>query len=261
MYYEIYIQSKIEVYLRSISYIIFLVLTCSLLSISANAIENLSFLPRKVIYEPGPANPKGFIVAFPGGKGIFYYQWTLDNSKPSKNLLIKYHKYFREDFSLVLVGPRHSEEYLGAENERFDPEWAEDVNKIIKFFNRKNLPVILMGQSTGAMTVAYLMDKVQASLAVMTSPLTIPILSEGYPKKSIPSLLVHHYYDSCPLSPYAGVQELSAKIKDSEILMYYDIKKTVANWWGCTALSLHSYYGFQRQVISDVKRWMIRNIK
>ena len=222
-----------------------------------------------------PAAPVATIVLFAGGDGRLDIGANGDIRVLGGNFLIRTRERFASHGLLTIVADapsdRQGPDGLGAY--RLYAEHARDVGAIIAFARlRLAAPVWLAGTSLGTLSAGNAAVKLGSDGAdgiVLTSttfrgyknrgsPLGDDIFDLDLAAIRVPVLIAHHRDDGCFVSPFADVETLRGKLKNSSevgVLAYEGGLPPIAG--ACEGRAQHGYYGIEARVVTEIAGWIM----
>jgi pimeloyl-ACP methyl ester carboxylesterase len=239
---------------------------------SASAGEELIQLPtRPGVTQPfwvmtPPGKPVASVILFTGGPGILgsAHRPFLKNG----NFLIRSRDKFAAAGFLVASVDVPSDHQEGLENFRTTAEHAQDIATVIAYLRQKApVPVWLIGTSMGTFSGANGAARLRTGGPdglVLTSSIVgqnrrfAPVdAMVDVDQIAIPTLVVHHKEDACPLCPFSLVPAFLERFKRAPR------KQLIAVSGGdpplsdpCEAMSRHGYLGIEEEVVGDIARWI-----
>ncbi len=204
------------------------------------------------------------VILFAGGNGILALSPTGIGSLGG-NFLVRNRQRFADEGLLVAVVDAPSD-YARGPDFRTTAGHVEDMKAVIAELRTiADVPVWLVGTSRGTMSAANVAARLTAAAGADGLVLTSTILTGGresiYDVKlsaiRVPTLVVHHRYDSCKATPCGAVSGLMAKLPNAprrELLTFDggDSPRSAP----CEALSRHGYFGIDREVVKAIADWI-----
>ncbi len=232
-----------------------------------------------------PENPKASIILFSGLFGNIKAGGKENKPKIrwEKSWMVKARQQFAEHGLIVAVIDAPSDhKKSGSSGHKRAPgmglDWRladghmQDINAVINYLEKENLPIFLAGQSLGTLSVATagykLGGEVKGIILSSSATKAKPPWKEKWPvykdypnaildfpflnKISVPVMVLAHEKDNCVPTPPANAQRLKDAFTGSSnaVLQLYSGGRPLEN--GCSAAGAHSYYGIQKQVIADI---------
>ena len=235
-------------------------------------------------------NAVGTVILFMGGQGILYLvTWESHGYLhiSNTNFLVRTrHHFAAEGFNVVVIDAASDfwEFPRGLIGHRTSAEHLSDIAAVIKDFPSKLLlddpdPICLVGTSRGTISAgAYAAeapsdpDLPDIDCLVLTSSLTQqPDNPTGHQNLlddvqlelvNVPTYVVAHKKDKCNVTPPSDVKVLKS------LLSVGSPKVGVKTFCGgttplsdeCNALSAHGFFGIEPSVVSDIGKWMRKQI-
>ena len=232
-----------------------------------------------------PKNPVASVILFSGGWGKI--ETSSSFGKPyigkAKNFLVRTREMFVDHgFTVAVIDVPSDLKGKGMFDVwRLDDRHVHDIKGVTEYLKQKaNIPVFLVGQSRGTISVANAGIKLRNAVdgLVFTSSITATIKTKNWKSYSaypdgilnlsldkivVPVMIVAHEEDKCIVSPPSGALLLKeALINSSKVeLKIYTGGKKPKETKGCTYWGAHSYYGIEDQVVSDISGFIKSNVK
>lgn len=220
------------------------------------------------LYAVWNKNAVASLVLFSGSNGGFGKPGP-DGWPSSKNFLIRTGKaWASHPFNVVMVGRPSDNIDLGNGQVRIGPEHAADNAAIYKTIKQKSgLPLWVVGTSMGTISTAASAIQDSHNLIsgiVLTSSVTSAKRSGALPtqdlaKIRVPTLIVHHKYDACPICKPSDVKEIEQRLTNTPI------RKTIMFSGGsepsgdrCGAQHHHGFIGAESQVVDLISAWIVK---
>ncbi len=208
-----------------------------------------------------PDEPKAGVILFVGGTGSLG-----DNEN---NFLTKtFEDFVDKGLMVALVDVPSGKEKITPKF-RISKKHAGDMMAVIKYMKKKaNVPVWLVGTSTGTFSAASVAIKKQKKVAglVLTSTITraadkykwsrkFPkgVLGLNLQKLKRPVLIVAHKDDGCVVTPPADASKLEGKLSRSsrvEIAMLEGGDEPKSD--PCQSMSQHGFYGIEGEAVDRI---------
>jgi len=145
---------------------------------------------------------------------------------------------------------------------------AEDIRYVILELKKiTDIPVWLIGTSRGTISAANVAARLREGSPdglVLTSTVTSTSKSNFETVKSVrledirvPTLLVHHKWDSCSVTPYGGAVALLKSLKHVskiDLLTFTGGEDSVSD--PCRAMSHHGFLGLDAEVVTAIASWI-----
>ena len=241
-----------------------------------------------------PENPTASLIIFSGLFGDIKASGEENNPsiKWENSWIVKAREKFSEHGLIVAVIDAPSDhKKVGSSGHKNEPgigldwrltdEHMQDINAVIIYLKQKKLPIFLVGQSLGTLSVVTagykLGDKISGIILSSSATKAKPPWKEKWPvykdypnaildfnfldKITAPVMIIAHEKDTCvPTPPENAVRLKDAFVKsvDAELKIY---SGGIQKEKGCSAVGAHSYYGIQDQVIGDIANFILRNAK
>jgi pimeloyl-ACP methyl ester carboxylesterase len=219
------------------------------------------------LYAVWNKNAVASLVLFSGSNGGFGKPGP-DGWPSSKNFLIRTGKAWAiHAFNVVMVGRPSDNIDLGDGRVRIGREHAADNAAIYKTIKQKSaLPLWVVGTSMGTISTAASAIQDSHSLIsgiVLTSSVTSAKRSGALPtqdlaKIRVPTLIVHHKYDACPICKPSEVKQIEQGLTNTPI------HKTIMFSGGsgpsgdsCGAQHHHGFIGAEQQVVDLISAWIL----
>ena len=250
--------------LQSLVLALFLVPSSSI----ADSVEDLSSRNVRIRLLVGvPPSPQAVVVLFAGGHGALNLRNDGGFGWGAGNFLVRSRGLFQEQGIITVVIDAPSDKISsGLFHFRNSEEHARDVAVVIRHLRaRFNLPVWLVGTSRGTESVANAAIRLEAGLPdgiVLTSSMLrynrngTQLLAMELEKITVPTLVVHHKFDDCRVTPYDEVESLRdslTSVRRVELLAY---EGGVPEGDFCGAFHYHGYRGIEATVVKDISNWI-----
>jgi len=201
------------------------------------------------------------VILFAGGEGHLGLS-SQGISQGANNFLVRNRQRFAGEGFLVAVVDSASDDCL-----RTSADHAEDIKHVISELKKiVDVPVWLIGTSRGTISAANVAARLKEGGPdglVLTSTVTKQskrnfetVGSVRLEDIRVPTLLVHHKNDDCPVTPYGGAVALRRSLKQvSKIDL---LTFTGGNSLGdpCQAMSHHGFLGLDAEVVSAIASWI-----
>ena len=227
-------------------------------------------MQRMVLLDP--ENPKAVVVLFAGGHGGLQISPNGSLKWGEANFLVRTRQLFASHGLMVAAvdapSDRQSPPYLAGFRQR--REHVEDIKAVIAWARRQaNVPVWLVGTSSGTQSVAFIATQLGAadggpdgivltSTIVTGGPGNRPVPAMPLGNIMVPVLVVHHKLNGCPFSKYGELPGLMEKLTAV-------LRKTLLAFEGgttrgdpCEPWSYHGYNGIEREVVANIAEWITR---
>jgi pimeloyl-ACP methyl ester carboxylesterase len=221
-----------------------------------------------LLVRPSAAAPIASVILFAGGTGALML--SADGIGALRgNFLVRNRARFADQGLLVAVVDAPSDRDPGGlVRFRATREHAADVAAVIAALRKLvDVPVWVVGTSMGTVSAANAAARLRdggPDGLVLTSSITRPGRGMGETVDdvaletiAIPTLVVHHRYDRCPLTPYRDAVGLVKAFKRAprvELLAFEggDAPRSEP----CEAFSAHGYLGLDAQVVTAIAAWI-----
>ncbi len=251
-------------------------------------IETRSGVTQKFIIIK-PSDPVASVILFTGGKGkIGLESFSGKPTVKSKGIFAKAREDFaRNDLIVALVhAPSDQQQKFGMNkilkenNEPFrvSNKHVQDIKAISSYLkNEANIPIWLVGHSMGTFSASngaiHIKDGVDG-LVLLSSVTRKPpkwktfkaypngILTMGFDKITVPTLIAFHKDDKCPGSPAMDAPEIKKALVNSpavEVVYFSGGKKPGPE--PCHWKATHGFYGIENQVVSAIVDFIKSNSK
>ena len=223
-----------------------------------------------------PAAPKAVVILFEGGKGLLEFtvdDATLTMSDYLSNFLVRTRRDFANKELIAVVADAPSDMYLGLWDMRTTQDHLADISVVVKYLRGQfKLPVWLVGTSRGTESAAFYAINGESKIEglVLTSTVSdSDKLGKGVSDMrvaslSVPVLLVHHEQDNCIATSFQSAQKLHSKLKEVgksiprlELKSFAGGRKPISP--PCEALSLHGFYGIEKEVARHIAGFIERS--
>jgi len=235
-------------------------------------------------------NAVGTVILFAGGQGILYLV-TWDSHGylhiSNANFLVRTRLHFAaEGFNVVVIDAAFDFSVLprGLIGHRTSAEHLSDIAAVIKDFPSKLLlddpgPICLVGTSRGTISAgAYAAEAPSEDLPdidclALTSSVTQPRDDPTLPHQNllddvqlelvnVPTYVVAHKKDKCNVTPPSDVKVLKSRLSVGSpkvgVKTFMGGTTTLSD--ECNALSAHGFFGIEPRVVSDIGKWMRKQI-
>ena len=235
-------------------------------------------------------NAVGTVILFAGGQGILYLV-TWDSHGylhiSNANFLVRTRLHFAaEGFNVVVIDAASDflEFTKGLIGHRTSAEHLSDIAAVIKDFPSKLLlddpgPICLVGTSRGTISAgAYAAEAPSEDLPdidclALTSSVTQPRDDPTLPHQNllddvqlelvnVPTYVVAHKKDKCNVTPPSDVKVLKSRLSVGSpkvgVKTFMGGTTTLSD--ECNALSAHGFFGIEPRVVSDIGKWMRKQI-
>lgn len=217
------------------------------------------------VMEPdGP--PRAAVLLFPGAEG----KLDLSRRKPSwigKNFLVRARWLFARQGLLVAVIDTPSDRPDGLRGFRSTPEHAVDIAAAIRYLRQAAaVPVWLVGTSRGTvsavngatLTIGGPDGLVISSTVTRASPKDAEIVPGfALAKIGVPTLMVHHRHDACPVTRYDDAVALLPAFTAAPRRELLTFDGGDAPQGGpCGAFAEHGFAGLEATVVKAIADWI-----
>jgi pimeloyl-ACP methyl ester carboxylesterase len=215
-------------------------------------------------------DPVGSVVLFSGGGGNLRLaqRRTLDGHT---NFLVRNRQRFvAHGFVVAVVDAPSDRATHGLTLFRSTAGHAQDVQAVIEALRRLSpAPVWLVGTSMGTVSAANAAARLAGGPAapdglVLSSSVTRPSRRERESLSdvrlgavAVPTLIVHHKDDACPVTPHRDAAGLARDLKAAPRVEVVTIEGgDPAQSAPCEPLSPHGFFGLDAAVVERIARWM-----
>ena len=224
----------------------------------------------QAIWLESPKHPKAVVMLFGGGGGRLRLSVDGAIRNLSNNFLIRSRNLFiQQGFVTVLVdAPSDRQDQEGLRGGfRRTSKHARDIGAIINFLRKRypGKPVWLIGTSRGSSSVVNAAIRLKGNAPsgiVLTSSVTranrkgTNVFEMPLKKIRIPTLIVHHKYDHCSVTPFRGAKRLFNKLNHVADKQLIVVK---GGQWGfnpCKGSSSHGFLGREHIVVDKIGSWI-----
>ncbi len=221
------------------------------------------------IWVEKPEKIQAVVILFAGGKGNL--DIDEDGIGRDGNFLIRSrHHFINQGMAVVIPDvPSDKDSLLFF---RTSPEYITDMGYTLAWVQRefKDIPVFLAGTSRGTISVTSIasnleMKKYFVQGIILSATVTQEsnsgkqdVYSNDIERIKTPTLLSHHEFDECYITPLEGalpLLESLINVKDKSLITY---KTGVNKGNPCRGKSYHGFNGIEEQVVSDMVFWIKR---
>ena len=234
----------------------------------AESIEDVRSRDNRIRLLVGvPPSPAAVVVLFAGGHGALNIQSNGQISWGRGNFLVRSRKLFRKQGNVTAVIDAPTDKIAsGLYRFRDSEDHAQDVAAVIRHLRaRFDRPIWLVGTSRGTESVANAAVRLEADLPdgiVLTSSMLrynkngSNLLSMNLDKITVPTLIVHHKFDDCKVTPYDKVASLRGRLKSSPKVDIFGYQGGEPEGGVCGAYHYHGYRGIEEAVVKDISDWI-----
>jgi dienelactone hydrolase len=222
-----------------------------------------------------PAQPKASVVLVPGGNGDLHLTPTGGIGSLASNQLVRARALFvRAGYAVALadIAPDMRAGDGVRPGYRWSEDHAQDLGAVIAAMRQVARPVVLVGTSRGALSVANAASRLQGAMrpdaVVITSGMLMdtgggqPSVQRNVPgigAVTQPVLLVVHTRDACPLSPPDSAARFRPLLRSATKV---DVVSLNGGGPGrgdpCEGASPHGFAGMDQQVVDAITTWVGR---
>jgi len=189
----------------------------------------------------------------------------VDDQPGSSNFLVRARQHFQQAGFNVLVVFRASDLSGLDYGYRISPEHVAELSKAVAYAQREfGKPVWLIGTSRGTVsgtaTAIALGEKSIAGLVLtssVTSRRTGAIESQNVASLRMPTLVLHHKYDSCKICVPAEAARIVDQLKSAPVRKFIMVDGG-SNPEGdpCESRHWHGYINFEQQTVQLITDWI-----
>ncbi len=204
---------------------------------------------------------KASVILFAGGNGVLGLNPLGLGTNLQGNFLVRTRDlYTAERIRIAIVDvPSDAGTFP---NFRLTAEHAQDMEAVISYLrHRYHDPVWLVGTSAGTVSVANVASRLSGSDSpdgiVLTASSLLggggTVFNSNLAAITVPTLVVHHELDACPVTLFADVPALMAALSgasDLQLLSYTGGGPPVGNV--CDGFYWHGFIGIEAQVVDDI---------
>jgi hypothetical protein len=201
------------------------------------------------------------VVLFRGGEGDLGLS-AQRIAKGKNDFLVRNRQRFADQGFLVTLADSASDDCS-----RTSAGHAEDIRRVILELKKiTDIPVWLIGISNGTISAVNIAARLKESGPdglVLISTVTgesrgssLTVYSVRLGDIRVPTLLVHHKLDSCPVTPYEGAVLL---MKNLNHVSKIDLLTFTGGEFfldPCGATSYHSFFGLDEKVVAAISSWI-----
>jgi dienelactone hydrolase len=215
------------------------------------------------------AAPRASVILFAGGNGALHLDADGRPAALGGNFLVRNRARFAAHGLLVAVLDAPSDHAGSLERFRTSAEHAADVRAVIAALRETApVPVWLVGTSMGTVSAANAAARLREGGPdglVLSSTVTRGSRQRGESVEDvrvkdirIPTLLVHHRGDACPITRYGDAVHLLddlGKTPRHELLTFEGGSPPQSP--PCEARAAHGYLGLDEQVVTAIADWIV----
>ncbi len=217
-----------------------------------------------------PPEPRALVLLFAGGHGGLRIFPGGSMLWGDGNFLVRSRQLFvKQGLAVAVVdapSDRRNAPFLDGFRNR--PEHAEDVRQVIAALRpRWNVPVWLVGTSRGTQSVAFLgtelpgpdgPDGLVLTASILRDSRQTPVTELPLGRLTVPTLVVHHERDGCPLCAPADLPRLMDRLAHlpRTALMIFQGGSDLGH--PCEAFAHHGFNGIEAEVVTSIVEWMLR---
>ncbi len=213
-----------------------------------------------------PPQPRAVALLFPGGDGAsgLAARGTL---REGEGLLVTgRERLVAAGLAVALLAPPTDRESL--RGFRTSAEHAQDVQAALAWLRRRlGRPVWLVGASRGTISAASVAARLAGAEGpdglVLASALTVEnegesVYSAELAAIRIPTLLVQHRQDACPVTPFSGAERLLRALAHAPAKALLVIEGGgPPTGLPCTATHYHGFVGRQAEALQAIAAWIL----
>ena len=207
---------------------------------------------------------KSAAILFAGGKGKIGINVN-NKTVRSNNFIVRTRELFA-NLGILTITPDAPSDMKNLKNIRQRLDYRTDISFLIKEIrNETTKPIWLIGTSRGSNTVGYHAAglKIQgvALIATVTEGNNHTIFDTDFIKIRVPTLVVHHKYDPCRVSPSSGAENVFEQLMHSskKHLLLFE-KGDIGNGRDCGSNSHHGFLGIEKKVVFAMTEWMFKAV-
>lgn len=215
-------------------------------------------------------DPVGSVVLFSGGGGNLRLAQRRGLDGHTNFLVRNRERFAAHGFVVAVVDAPSDRATDGLTLFRSTAGHAQDVQAVIEALRRLSpTPVWLVGTSMGTVSAANAAARLAGGPAapdglVLTSSVTRPSRRERESLSdvrlgavAVPTLIVHHKDDACPVTPHRDAAGLAKELKAAPRVEVVTIEGgDPAQSAPCEPLSAHGFFGLDAAVVERIARWM-----
>jgi fermentation-respiration switch protein FrsA (DUF1100 family) len=212
-----------------------------------------------------PPRARAVAVLLPGGQGEIGLRPDGKIARGGNFLVRSRERFTERGLAVAVIAP--PEDHPSLYEFRTSPEHTQDLGGVIAYLRaRLGLPVWLVGTSRGTISAAYAAGRLAPPAGpdglVLASSITVrsqgeSVLDADLAAIRVPTLLVQHRLDACPVTPLSGAQDLLQR------LVHAPARELVVITGGgppsgppCQALHYHGYVGSAEQAVQAIAGWI-----
>ena len=216
-----------------------------------------------------PDKPVAAVILFAGGHGVLGLKSATEMRWGSNNFLVRSRDKFADRGFLVAVvdAPSDQKKRMNVKF-RMSKDHASDIEAVATYLKRKyNLPVWLVGTSRGTLSAANAAigaDNIDGLVLTATITKANPdwdvasshpdgVASMAVDEISVPTLIMSHEDDECPVTPPSGVAMLKRKLANasrSQVILLEGGPEPEGE--ACEGQSEHGFYGIETEAVDEI---------
>lgn len=215
-----------------------------------------------------PPHPVASVILFPGAPGDGDVHISAAGIKGTENFLVRSRTLFAENDLLVAVVDAPSDRST-LSGFRTTEAHALDIKGVIAYLRTvAPVPVWLVGTSRGTVSVVNVAARLSEGGPdgiVVTSSIfliggaekTPTVYSADLARIRIPTLVVHHRSDRCPVTPFAGTSQFMRSLVNAHPVELIPFEGGgPVRGRQCGAFDYHGYPGLEPQVVGAIATWI-----
>lgn len=219
-----------------------------------------AYLP---VYVIGNSTAETTVILLPGGDAGTGK--IMDGRPSSANFLVRARQLFADEGFNVLIMFRASDLHVLDFSERISREHIGEISNVIDYAARTfGKPVWLVGTSRGtvsATAAAIALGKSRIAGLVLTSSVTNrkagAIGAQDIDRIEVPTLILHHRLDSCPICVPGPAEGLVDKLKNAPAKKFILVEGGSSPQGDpCEAMNWHGYPNFEAQTVKLIANWI-----
>jgi pimeloyl-ACP methyl ester carboxylesterase len=227
-----------------------------------------------------PEKPVASVVLFAGGSGVLGLKSSASMASLNDNFLVRTRDAFAGHGFVVAVVDAPSDHQRDGMNAifRMSSDHAGDIGAVTAYLKSSTagVPIWLIGTSMGTFSAAEGAIAVKGvDGLVLTSTITRSpadwIIVKSHPngvasmslgRVTVPTLILSHRKDGCPLSPATGASKLQAQLARAGKVQVSLLEGGSPPQSGpCDAKAPHGYFGIETVAVDTVAKFIAENSK
>ena len=242
---------------------------------AACALDNNPVQQSYILVETN-TDARAVLLLFPGGTGKLNIADQMLGINSNNFLVRSRHLFVGHDFHIAVMDA--ATDFLscpgGLRGHRLSTEHSSDIAAVIEDlrFRYAGKPVWTVGTSRGSTSAAQAAAVLAAGSSgpdgvLLSSSVTgfsasaNTLLDVALESISVPTLIVAHHDDACPVTPPGDSQNIKMRListPKSAIRIFSDGLPAISE--ACDALSPHGYFGIEHRVIRKMSRWIKKQL-